>query len=118
LAIRRDSVRIFVRDIRIEILDLDLRRGCQGRDMDRRVHPDIRASPTVKDLSAQMRDGIVIGQVDRRQRRVPACGLNAVVQFLQPADGARDSDHVGPFEASHSAQAAPSPREAPVTSAT
>jgi hypothetical protein len=79
----------------VEILDLDMRRGRQRRDVDRGMHPDIRPPPAVVDRPAEMRDGVVVGQVDGRERGVPARGLDTVVELLQPAHGARDGDHVG-----------------------
>ena len=40
-------------------------------------------------------DAVEVLQVERHQRRRAAGGLDRVVELLQPADGARDRDHMG-----------------------
>ena len=94
----------------------DRRRG-QCADVDRGMHPDVGLAPAIMDRAAQMRHRALVGHVHRRQRRLSAAGLDAVVQFLERADGAGTATTCAPRSASHSALAAPIPREAPVTSA-
>jgi hypothetical protein len=69
--------------------------GVSARDVDRGMNPDIGLAPAVVDRPAEMGDGIVIGQVDRGQRCMPARGLDTVVELLQPTDGAPHGDHMG-----------------------
>ena len=43
---------------------------------------------------AQPGDAFVILEIERHQRRGAASGADRVVEFFEPADGARDRDHV------------------------
>lgn len=62
--------------------------------MDRGMRPKINMPPAVKDRPAQLRHRVGFGDVHRRQRSGPTNGFDAIVQFLQRANGFGDGDDV------------------------
>ena len=60
---------------------------------------DVELSPALVDRAAEPVDAGHVGEVERHQRRLAlagpgALGLDLVVEFFQPADGARHRDHM------------------------
>ena len=58
----------------------------------RGVNPEVEPAPAVMDRPAEVLHRPVIGDVERRQRRLAAPGLDAVVKLLQSAHGASDGE--------------------------
>ncbi len=81
----------------VEILRVDMSGRGQWGGVDRGVDPEVDPAPALACGLCQMRHRASIGDVERGQRRRPACGGDAVIQLLQPACGARDGQHVPAF---------------------
>ena len=62
--------------------------------MYRAMRPEVKPAPAVMDRSAQMAHGIHICDIKGREGRLPADGLDAIIQFLKPTGGFRHSDDV------------------------
>ena len=67
---------------------------CEGRRVDRRMHPEIEPPPAIEDRPRKPARRPLIGQIERRERRRPAKRADAVIKLLEAALGARDREHM------------------------
>ena len=89
------------RDQLVPFLQIKVRHRRQRAQLRRIQDQRIQPAPAPADGTAQPVDGVIIGQIERRDGGAAAGLVDAVVQLGQPGFGAAGDDHVPAFAGQH-----------------